>query len=80
MIEIVFESKKEYIAFTAEAKKLMHIKGWDMKDLAKQIGRPVGSVRKFFSLKDRSSRFLAAEIANALDMEYRGRRTKDEVT
>lgn len=68
MIEIVL-SKKEYIKFTAEARKRMRIKGWNIEHLAEHIGRPINSVYDFFSRKKRTSRFLAAEIAEALDME-----------
>ena len=70
MIEIVL-TKNEYIKFTAEARKRMHIKGWSTEDLAKQINRPVSSVYNFFSKNRKPSRYLAAEIAKALDMNKR---------
>lgn len=70
MIEVVL-SRKEYVKFTAEAKKRMYIKGWDMSDLAEHVNRPVNSVRIFFSQKRKPSRFLAAEIAKALEMELK---------
>ena len=70
MIEIVL-SKKEYIKFTAEARKRMRIKGWSTEELAKQINRPVSSVYNFFSKNRKPSRYLAAEIAKALDMNKR---------
>ena len=70
MIEIVL-SKKEYIKFTAEARKRMRIKGWSTEELAKQINRPVSSVYNFFSKSRKPSRYLAAEIAKALDMNKR---------
>ena len=70
MIEIVL-TKNEYIKFTAEARKRMRIKGWSADDLAKQINRPVSSVYNFFSKNRKPSRYLAAEIAKALDMNKR---------
>ena len=70
MIEIVL-TKNEYIKFTAEARKRMRIKGWSTDDLAKQIKRPVSSVYNFFSKSRKPSRYLAAEIAKALDMNKR---------
>ena len=70
MIEIVL-TKNEYIKFTAEARKRMRIKGWRTEDLAKQINRPVSSVYNFFSKNRKPSRYLAAEIAKALDMNKR---------
>ena len=70
MIEIVL-TKNEYIKFTAEARKRMRIKGWSTEDLAKQINRPVSSVYNFFSKNRNPSRYLAAEIAKALDMNKR---------
>lgn len=70
MIEIVL-SKSEYIKFTAEARKRMRIRGWKMNALAKAINRPTSSVRNFFSRKGKPSRYLAAEIAKVLDMEFR---------
>lgn len=70
MIEIVL-TREEYVNFTAEAKKRMRIKGWSAKVLAKKIGRPVESVYMFFSPNNKPSRFLAAEIANALEMEQK---------
>ena len=70
MIEIIL-TKNEYIKFTAEARKRMRIKGWSTDDLAKQINRPVSSVYNFFSKSRKPSRYLAAEIAKALDMNKR---------
>ena len=70
MIEIIL-TKNEYIKFTAEARKRMRIKGWSTEDLAKQINRPVSSVYNFFSKNRKPSRYLAAEIAKALDMNKR---------
>ena len=70
MIEIVL-SKKEHILFVAEARKRMRIKGLSTDDLAKQINRPVSSVYNFFSKNRKPSRYLAAEIAKALDMNKR---------
>lgn len=67
MIEVVL-SETEYSRFTAEAKKRMRMRRWKNHDLARKIGRPVGSVNGFFSEKAKPSRFLAAEIASALDM------------
>ena len=67
MIEVVL-SETEYARFTAEAKKRMRMRRWKNFDLARKIGRPVESVNRFFSAKGKPSRFLAAEIALALDM------------
>lgn len=70
MIEIVLD-EKQHKKFTAEALKRMRMKGWDMQDLAEHIGKSVGSVRNFFSDNDNHSRFLAAEIADALGMRLK---------
>ena len=61
-------TETEYARFTAEAKKRMRMRRWKNQDLARKIGRPVGSINGFFSAKGNPSRFLAAEIASALDM------------
>ena len=68
MVEIVL-SKKEYIKFIAEAKKRMNERGWNIAHLAKAISRPQQSVYNFFSMGNVSSRYIAAEIADALDMD-----------
>ena len=67
MIEIVL-TKNEYIKFTAEARKRMKERGWNIAHLAKAINRPQQSVYNFFSRENVSSRYIAAEIADALDM------------
>lgn len=67
MIEIVL-SDKEWVKFTAEAKKRMRMKGWSNKKLAESIGKNENSVSRFFA-KNCSSRFMAAEIANVLGMK-----------
>ena len=40
-----------------------------LKDLAEQIGRPVNTVYNFMSHDNRANRFLAAEIAEKLEMK-----------
>ncbi len=42
---------------------------WTLKDLAKHINRPVNTVYNFMSHDVKPNRFLAAEIATALDMK-----------
>lgn len=61
-------NKSEREKFMLVAKIKMIEKGWSAKDLAEEIDRPVSSVYNFFSNKKRINRFLAAEIADALDM------------
>lgn len=39
------------------------------KDLAEEINRPVNSVYCFFNNNQRTNRFIAAEIARALEMK-----------
>ena len=43
-----------------------------MEDLAKEINRPVSSVSGFFYKNSIQNRFMAAEIAKALDINPRG--------
>lgn len=65
MIEIIL-SEREWLNFTAEAKKRMRLKGWSNKDLAEHIGKSEGSVSRFFT--SNNSRYMAAEIAQELGM------------
>ena len=67
MIEIVL-SPSEWVTFTAEAKRIMRLKGLTNKDVAALIGRNENAVSKFFT-KNYSNRFIAAEIAQALDIK-----------
>ena len=64
MIEIKL-SNKEWLQFTAEAKKIMRLRGLTNKDVAAIIGRSENAVSRFFT-ENYSSRFIAAEIAQAL--------------
>lgn len=68
-IKLTPKSRKRFIA---TARRRMIARGWNMKDLAKEMDRPVSSVYSFFSNDSRSNRFLAAEIAKALDINPRG--------
>lgn len=68
MYELILKGEQR-IKFKAEAKKRLEVKGWDMKVLASEIGRPVNTVYKFFSNSSKSNRFVAAEIAKVLDMK-----------
>lgn len=68
MLEIVL-SPIEWVDFTAEAKKIMRLQGYTNKDVAELIGRKENAVSKFFT-KNYSSRFMAAEIANVLNMDW----------
>lgn len=61
-------SPDEWIKFVALAKKTMTERNMTVNDLADAIGRPHGSVRNFFAANSRHSRFLAAEIAESLDI------------
>lgn len=55
--------------FVNVARHRLASKGMTLKDLADEIGRPVNSVYGFFnSYKTKPNRFIAAEIANTLDM------------
>ena len=65
MIELKL-SNKEWVQFTAEAKKIMRLKGLTNKDVAALIGRSENAVSRFFT-KNYSSRFIAAEIASVLE-------------
>jgi plasmid maintenance system antidote protein VapI len=69
MLEIVL-SPSEWVDFTAEAKKIMRLNGMTNKDVAQLIGRKENAVSKFFT-KNYSSRFIAAEIASALSMNWK---------
>ena len=55
--------------FKAAAKKRMRERGWQMQDLADAVGRPINTLYSFFKKNDEPQRFLAAEIANVLEME-----------
>ena len=68
-VKLTPKSRKRFIA---TARSRMSARGWSMKDLAKEMDRPVNSVYSFFSHDSRSNRFLAAEIAKALDINPRG--------
>ena len=67
MIELTL-NHEQWLKFTAEAKKKMGLKGWSLIDLSIRTGRPIGSIRNFFTKGNSHSRFLAAEIANVLGM------------
>ena len=55
--------------FVNVARDRLEKKGMTLKDLAKEIGRPVNSIYGFFNnSKKKPNRFLAAEIANSLNM------------
>ena len=68
-VKLTPKSRKQFIA---TARSRMSARGWNMNDLAKAINRPGNSVYSFFSHDSRSNRFLAAEIAKALDINPRG--------
>lgn len=55
--------------FVASAKNKLSERGMTIRDLAKQIGRPVNSLYCFFSNDKKQNKFVAAEIANALEMK-----------
>ncbi len=55
--------------FVNVARYRLSKRGMTLKDLADEIGRPVNSVYGFFNnYKKKPNRFIAAEIANTLDM------------
>lgn len=58
--------------FIATVRRRMIARGWNMKDLAREMDRPVSSVYSFFSHDSRGNRFLAAEIAKILEINPRG--------
>lgn len=55
--------------FIAVAKERMKEKKMKMGDLAKQLDRPINSVYNFFSNANRPNRFIAAEIAEFLEIK-----------
>ena len=59
-------------AFISEAKARMAERGMTVADLAVKINRPVNTVYKFFGCSSIQNRFVAAEIADALDMHKKG--------
>lgn len=67
MYEINLSSKGKK-KFVQDAKAIMKEKGITLAELAKQINRPVGSLYCFFGNGKIKNRFLAAEIADALEM------------
>ena len=68
-VKLTPKSRKQFIA---TARSRMSARGWNMNDLAKAINRPVSSVRGFFYKNSIQNRFMAAEIAKALDINPRG--------
>lgn len=72
MVELNLSSE-EWVKFVALAKKTMTERNMTVNDLADAIGRPHGSVRNFFATNSRHSRFLAAEIAECLEIRKGGK-------
>ena len=68
-VKLTPKSRKRFIA---TARSRMSARGWNMNDLAKAINRPVSSVSGFFYKNSIQDRFMAAEIAKALDINPRG--------
>ena len=68
-VKLTPKSRKQFIA---TARSRMSARGWNMNDLAKAINRPVSSVSGFFYKISIQNRFMAAEIAKALDINPRG--------
>lgn len=68
-VKLTPKSRKQFIA---TVHKKMNARGWKMKDLAEAIDRPVKSVYNFFYDRSKQNRFIAAEIAKALDINPRG--------
>jgi hypothetical protein len=63
-------SPSEKEKFVNVARYRLYNRNMTLKDLAAKIDRPVNSVYGFFnSYKKKPNRFLAAEIANALNMK-----------
>lgn len=55
--------------FVNVARHRLSVRKMTLKDLADEIGRPVNSVYGFFNnYKKKPNRFIAAEIANVLNM------------
>ena len=65
MYEVRLDNQERFLEV---ARERMKEKGWNIKVLSAEIGRPIASVYGFFSKKNKS-RFIAAEIALALDIE-----------
>lgn len=61
--------KQAKVRFVAVAKEKLERRGWTIKRLAAEMHRPSNSVYHFFSHDDKPNRFLAAEIANILNMK-----------
>ena len=68
-VKLTPKSRKQFIA---TVRRKMISRGWKMEDLAKEINRPVSSVSGFFYKNSIQNRFMAAEIAKALDINPRG--------
>lgn len=58
--------KRFLLAVKEELKK----RNMSRKDLAEKIGRPLNSVYDFFATNGRSNRYIAAEIADALNIRF----------
>lgn len=66
-LRLVASSKQKFVDV---ARHRLADRNMTLKDLADEIGRPVNSVYGFFnSYKKKPNRFIAAEIANALNMK-----------
>lgn len=64
-------SHTQHVKFVQTVKTELKHRKMDVRDLAYMIERPVNTVYKFFSCKETANRFVAAEIATALDIKSR---------
>lgn len=62
-------SHTQHIKFVQITKTKLKVRKMDVRDLAYMIERPVNTVYKFFSCKETANRFVAAEIATALNIK-----------
>lgn len=67
MYELKLPSRNQEKFKKAVQHKLIDL-DWTQQELANKLGRPVGSVRYFFS-KGKWNRYLAAEIVTVLEMK-----------
>ena len=62
-------TKSERVRFIAAVKHEMTLNGWKIKDLADAVGYKPSSIYEFFSNPDVDNKFLAAAIADKLNLK-----------
>lgn len=67
--EVFFHDDKEKSRFLMAVRHEMKLRNWEMQDLANSIGRSRNALYDFFNCKNKSSRFIAADIANLFQFQ-----------